>query len=116
VGRFTLLVAAGLVASSLHLPWRAGALVFLGAALVVGVMALVAAVRAAARPAAVVAICLGLAATALILVLEGLALLLWPVTSQTQECLADALTQSARQACTADQQQSLEDFLRRAAG
>lgn len=113
VGRFTLLVAAGLLASRLQLPWRAGALVFFLAAVVVGVMTLVAAVRAAARPGALVAIGLGLAATVLVLLVEVASLALWGATSDYQRCRAEALTETARQACLAQQSENVRDLLQR---
>jgi hypothetical protein len=103
VGRFSLLLLAGLIASTLRLPWRLGALAFLLAAGVVGVVALVAVVRSRVRRGSVLAVSVGLFATGLVLLVQVLqATLLWTPDLQLQRCLDRAVAPSAVQQCQAD--------------
>ena len=110
VGRFTLLLLASLVCSSLRLPWQAAAVVFSLAAVVVGVLAVRACVRARLRSTAVVFTVVGVVMAALMVLGQAALLALWPVQVDLQECQADALTLSAKQACQQDYDRRLEDL------
>ncbi|MGQ7298337.1 hypothetical protein [Quadrisphaera sp. KR29] len=109
---FSLLVLAGLVAlTALPLPWRLGGTVFVLVGAVVGVVALVQAVRARLRWTAVLVLGLGLGMVGLLLLVEAVNLALWPATSQRQACLDSALTAAGRQECDQQYEQAVRDLL-----
>ena len=112
VGRFTLLLLASLVSSSLRLPWQAAAVGFSLAAVVVGVLAVRACVRARLRSTAVVFTVVGVVMATLMVLGQAALLAMWPIQVDLQECQADALTVSAKQACQQDYDERLEDLTR----
>ncbi len=109
--RFSLLVLAGLVALYLRLPWSLGSLAFLLVGAGFGIAAIVSAVRARLRASTVVALSLGLAMTALLVVLVGTQLLLLPLSLKQQRCADSAITATAQQACQAEFQQGFGSLL-----
>lgn len=113
---FGLLMLATLVAATLSLPWQAAALAFAIAAMVAGVIALRSVWRAGLRGALLPVLGMGLAFAALMSLSLVTMLALWPVQMQRQECLRDALTISASEACEAQYQDALQERLDRATG
>lgn len=109
---FGLLLLAAVVTSTLPLPWQAASLVFIVAALVVGIRALRSVWRAGLRGVLVPMLAIGLAFTALMSVSMASLLALWPVQLERQECLQGALTIAARESCQVDFQHTLEERLR----
>lgn len=97
--RFLLLVLAGLVAMSLPWPWSLGALGFLLAGAVVGVVALVVAAQAHLRASQLVALSIGLAMTGVIVVLQLATLVFWQQTAERDECRRSAVTDTSLRAC-----------------
>ena len=81
-----------MVTTTLPLPWQAASLVFVVAALVVGIRALRFVWRAGLRGVLVPMLAVGLAFTALLSVSMASLLALWPVQLERQQCLQDALT------------------------
>ena len=94
---FALCLVAAVIASTLPLPWRVGAVVFLLVAAVSGVRALLA-LAGSGRPGQVALVSCLLALCAVMLLAE-LALALWPAQWEYQECLREAITVSGREAC-----------------
>jgi hypothetical protein len=113
LGLFLLLLIASLVVLTLPLPFQAASVVFSAWAVVVGLRAVVAAWRAGIRRAAVplAAALVGIATW--MTLSAGLQLALWPVLQERQDCLRQALTTSAREACEDRYQQEVEDRLSR---
>ncbi|HEY5518634.1 MAG TPA: hypothetical protein VIK17_03200 [Cellulomonas sp.] len=109
---FGLLLLAGVVTSALPLPWQAASLVFIVAALVVGVRALRSVWRAGLRGMLVPMLTIGLVFTALMSVSMASLLALWPVQLDRQDCLQGALTIAARETCQVTFQNALEAKLR----
>lgn len=96
---FGVMLLAAVMTNTLPLPWQAGSFLFLVAALVVGVRALVSVWRAGLRGVLLPVLALGLVFTALLsLSMIGL-LTLWPVQMERQDCLRDALTIAAEERC-----------------
>ena len=111
---FGLLMLTSLVTASLPFPWQAAALVFAVAALVIGVRALVAVWRAGLRGALVPVLAIGLFFAAMLSASLTMMLALWPIQVENQQCLRDALTISAREACAEELQDSLDEVIQRA--
>ncbi|PWJ55370.1 hypothetical protein SAMN06264364_10340 [Quadrisphaera granulorum] len=109
--RFSLLIIAGLVALTLPLPWRLGGAAFIVIGAVVGVFALVSAVKARLRWTAVLVLSVGLGMAALLLLVEALNLVFWPLTVERQQCLDTALTTSAVEQCHEDYQDGVQRLL-----
>lgn len=110
--RFSLCVLAGLVATtSLPLPWSLGGPVFVLVGVVVGVVALVSAVRARLRWPSFVTLGAGLALALVLLLLQAAMLVLWPQMSDMQRCTASAITRSGLEQCQAEYQQGLQSLL-----
>jgi hypothetical protein len=101
----------GLLTLGLQLPWNLVALALTVAALVVGTRALLAARRAGLRGGLVISLSLGLAVSALVALSFASVLALWPVQLARQECVAEALTISARQTCEQDFERAVTDRL-----
>lgn len=99
VGRFALLMLAGLLCVQLPVPWQAAGIVFTTAGLVVGARTVRRAVTAHLRAPVVLWLSLGLAMGALMLLLQLGMLAVWPAALQMQECREDALTLSAQEDC-----------------
>lgn len=111
LGLFLLLLVASLLVLSLPLPFQVASVVFSAWAVVVGARAVVAAWRGGIRRAAV-PLAAGLVGIAMWMTLSaGLQLALWPVLLERQDCLREALTTSAREACEDDYQQAVEERL-----
>ncbi len=96
---FAALVLAGVVSTTFPVPWQAANLAFGLGALVVGVWALVVAVRARVRGAMPGLLGVGVVVAAFWLLFSFAGLLLWSATSERQQCLDGALTQTARAQC-----------------
>ena len=111
---FGLLMLGSLVMASLPFPWQAAALVFAIAALVIGVRALIAVWRAGLRGALVPVLAIGLFFAAMLSASLTMMLALWPIQVENQQCLRDALTISAREACAEQMQDSLDEVIQRA--
>lgn len=109
---FGVLMIGALVASGLPLPWQVLGTVLSVAALTYGVLALKAVWRAGLRGMLVPALVVGIIVSATYLLSSIAILATWPVHTERQECLARALTVSARDACEEQFQRSLEERLR----
>ena len=107
---FGLLVLSSLLVSTLPLPWQAASLVFALVGLVVGGRALQLALRSGARGSLPAALGLGVAVAFFWSFVTAGMLLLWPVQVAHQECVAGALTVSARHACEQQYEQDLKDW------
>jgi hypothetical protein len=110
---FGVLVLSSVLVATLPLPWQAAALVFALGALVIGVWALVVSVRAHARgltPMIGVGVVIALCWSFLL----ALQLALWPVAQDKQDCLEGALTITAQNACAAQYDEDLKNFVERA--
>ena len=112
LGRFALLVLASLIANGLPLPWQAGALAFSLPALVVGVLALRAVVRAGLRRLPTVMLGVGLTMTVFMVIGQIGLLALWPVQQDLQECRSRALTLSATEQCQRDFEERISELTR----
>lgn len=111
---FGLLMLASLVTASLALPWQAAGLAFALAAVVMGARAMRAVWRAGLRGALVPVLAIGLAFAAMLSASLATMLVLWPVQVERQDCLRDALTISAREACEQQFQDALTERLEQA--
>ncbi|GHS85074.1 hypothetical protein AGMMS50218_01670 [Actinomycetota bacterium] len=113
VTQFGLWMIASIVVGNLRLPWRMAGLVFVVAAIVVGVRAVRQAWRARLRGALVPLLVAGLSFA----VLFGLSLAsvaaVWSVQVEQQECRQSALTVSAQAACDRAYEQGLRDWRQR---
>lgn len=110
---FGVLLIAGMLTSTLPVPLQLAGVAFLVAAIVVGIVALRAVWRSGVRGSLPIVLATGLGLAA-VMTLSSVALLaLWPVQAERQECLRDALTISAREACEAQFQDSLDDLVER---
>jgi hypothetical protein len=107
---FGLLLLATMATAALPLPLQAASLVFVVAALVVGIRALGSVWRAGVRGALVPMLAIGLAFTALLSVATAGLLALWPMQLDRQHCLQDALTISANAKCQTDYEHTLLDY------
>ena len=96
---FAALLLSSMLASRLHLPWKLLAVVFGMAALVLGAVALVEALRQHQPSLVKAGLALGLAAALLLTFGNGIAVLLWPATAEFERCTSTALTISAMEAC-----------------
>ncbi|MBX9243917.1 hypothetical protein ICW40_03735 [Actinotalea ferrariae] len=111
VMHFGLLVLATIVVAPLALPGQVASLLLAVAAVVVGIRALLAVVRAGMRGVLVPLLGLGLG-FALIMVLSLATMLaLWPLQEELRQCLGDALTIAAQDQCQVEFQRSLEERL-----
>ncbi|MBD8078279.1 hypothetical protein [Cellulosimicrobium arenosum] len=113
---FGLLLLVVVVVGTMPFPWRDVALLAAVAAIVAGVRAIVAARRARTRPLLVVALSLGLALSATIVLQSITSLLLWDVEAAYQECLDGAITVDATARCDAERTQGIEDWTTRLGG
>lgn len=107
--RFGLLALAAVLATSLPLPWGLAGIAFTLAAVAVGIMALVAVVRARLRAATVVMISIGLGLVGLLLLSQLGMVLFYDVTRADQQCRTAAITDQAQQQCTDQRQGRLLD-------
>ena len=105
---------ASLVTASLPFPWQVGALLFAVVALVIGIRALIAVWRAGVRGALVPVLAAGLFFAAMLSVSLTMMLALWPIQVENQQCLRDAVTISARDACAEQLQDALDERIRQA--
>lgn len=113
---FVLLMLAALVTMALPLPWQAAALAFVVGAIVVGVRALRAAWRPGLRERLAPLLIFLLGFATLLALSLGLMLAFWPVQIERQQCLARAVTISAREACDARYQEALNERLEELTG
>jgi hypothetical protein len=107
VGRFALLMLAGLLCLELPVPWQAAGIVFTGLGIVVGVQAIRRVAAAGMRGTLIASLGIGLAMAGIILLLQIAMLALWPAAFRLQECRADALTISAEDQCLRDYERSV---------
>lgn len=104
---FWLLVLGAVVTFNLPLPWKAGALVLVGAALVVGGLALVTTWRARLPGLMLPMIVAGLGFAGLTGAAALSTIAMWPLVQDREECLRGALTVSAQAEC----EQAFQDGL-----
>lgn len=107
---FGLLLLATMATATLPLPLQSASLVFVVAALVVGIRALGSVWRAGVRGALVPMLAIGITFTALLSVATAGLLALWPMQLDRQHCLHDALTISANAKCQLDYKHTLLDY------
>ena len=96
---FVLLALASLVSASLPLPWGIAGTAFGVAALVVGLMAVIAAMDARLRAGRVAVLWVSLAVVAVVVLLQLVRLVAYPTIVQDQECRREAITLTAQAAC-----------------
>lgn len=110
---FALLVLCTFITSNFALPMKVAGLAFGLAALVAGIRALVVLAKAKIGAGSTIITIMGLALT----VFTGLGILgqviLWPVQSSYETCQREALTGQARDMCTSEYTETLEDLQRR---
>jgi len=85
--------------ATLPLTWKVLGLVFSLAALVLGIFALVRAVRNKLPGLLRITTVVGLVATAFLVLGTGAQVALWPVTAEYEECMSTALTNAAQSTC-----------------
>ncbi|GEL94539.1 hypothetical protein [Cellulomonas composti] len=107
---FAFLVLAGVLTGLFPVPWSGVSLVFAAAAIVVGIRALVVALRAGARGSLPVMLGVATASAAGWLVISLALTLLWPLQIERQDCLAGALTLTAQQRCEIAFEQGVKDW------
>lgn len=110
---FAALMVAAVLTSSFPVPWQAAGLVFTVLALVVGVRALIRAIRLRVRGTLTGLLIGGVGVSAFWFVVSIGMALMWPIYVDRQECLAGALTISARQECETQFRQSVEEWVER---
>ena len=96
---FLLAMLGAVLTGTLPLPWKVLGLVFGLAALVLGIFALVRAVRDKLPGMLRITTVIGLVATAFLVIGTGAQVALWPVTVDYEECMSTALTNAAQSAC-----------------
>ncbi|MBG6180395.1 hypothetical protein [Arthrobacter sp. CAN_A1] len=96
---FLLAMLGAVLTGTLPLPWKVLGLVFGLAALVLGIFALVRAVRDKLPGLLRITTVIGLVATAFLVIGTGAQVALWPVTVDYEECMSTALTNAAQSAC-----------------
>ncbi|TGO06242.1 hypothetical protein [Serinibacter arcticus] len=112
LGRFLLLVAAAVLASSLQLPWSVLALVLAVVAVVVGIRMLMSS-RGTTRAIWNPLIIASLAMSGFVALTSGAAIVSWPAQMDLQQCRDRALTHGAEAACEARFTEDLLGFLSR---
>ncbi|WP_146900108.1 hypothetical protein [Cellulomonas aerilata] len=108
---FGVLLLAAVLTSTLPLPWQAGSLAFVVAAIVVGIRAFVQAWRGGIRGAILPMLALGVASAGLVALTVLSLLVVWPQQMQRQDCLAGAVTIAATERCEADFRRAVESRL-----
>jgi hypothetical protein len=108
---FGVLLLAAVVTSTLPLPWQVGSLVFVVAAIVVGVRAFVRAWRTGVRGAVLPMLGLGVVSAGLVALTVLSLLVVWPQQMERQTCLAAAVTIAATERCEADFRRAVEERL-----
>lgn len=101
-----------LVTTALPLPGPAFGAVLAVAALVTGIRALVAVLSAGLQRSLLPVVAVGLALALLYLVSSLGVIATWPIQQERQDCLARALTVSARDACEEDYREAIESLNR----
>lgn len=109
--RFSLCVLAGLVATSLPLPWSLGSPAFLLVGIGFGVAALVAAARARMRWTSFVTLGAGLVLALVLLLVQAALLLFWQDTSDLQQCRDRAVTRTGLEQCQEQYEQGVQSRL-----
>lgn len=109
---FAALLLAAVLTATFPVPWQVASLAFTVLALVVGLRALVLAFRGRVRGPMSAMLAGGVAVAAFWLVTSLGMTLLWPAYLDRQECLAGALTVTARHQCENQFQDSLQDRLK----
>lgn len=99
---FVALVVAVLLTAGLALPWKLVPLALAVAAVVVGILTLIKVVRYGVGPAPMVVTALGLAASVVMTLGLGLAVVTWDSTEKLENCLGKALTMQAQEECQAE--------------
>jgi hypothetical protein len=112
---FMLLLLGALLTSNLLLPWKVLCLVFSLAALAVGTVAFVRALRAKVPALLKVTAAVGLVSALFLSMGAGAAVILWPVTERYEKCMSTALTLQAQSTCE-EQLRSLEELFRMSPG
>lgn len=97
---FMLLLLGTLLTSNLMLPWKLLGLILGMAALTMGILALVKAVRHKLPTFLKITTVIGLAATLFLTLGTAASVLLWPITAEYEECMRTALTNAAQRTCT----------------
>lgn len=104
---FLVLVLAALVTAALPLPWQVAGLGFAVAAIAVGVRGLRLARRVPGREYLIPTLALGITFATLMSLSVAASLLLWSPQLARQECLEQARTITAREACEAEFQDAV---------
>lgn len=97
--QFWVLSLSSVIATSLPLPWKVGALVLVVAALVAGGRALLTTWRAQVPGLLLPMVVVGLAFTVMTMATLLGTLALWPLVQEREECLRGALTVAAQEEC-----------------
>lgn len=108
---FGFLLIIALLSSQLPLPYMLVSPVFIIAALVFGVRALLRSWKISPRNLMTPMLAMGIVMALLMSVTVTTKLALWPIEMERQECFQYALTNSAKDECAANYQQALDDRL-----
>lgn len=108
---FGLFMLAALIAMQLNLPWQLASLAFAGAAIYVGVRAIIRVIKARAGGTIVVLLAFGLTLTGLLVITSISNLALWNEEMERQRCLSSAVTVSAEDRCEQEYQRAVEERL-----
>lgn len=104
------LLVGALLATTLFLPWKLLAVALGLAAVVVGTITLVKMIRCGLPVALRVATVFGIVAAFMLTLLSGAQVLTWPFTQAYEQCMGRALTETAKEECLLDYQESLLRF------
>lgn len=107
---FVYSIILALLASYLELPWKVAAPVLGIAALVLGIVGLVKAVRCGFPRLLRVGLAMGLGAALVLTVSTGALVALWPVTAEYETCTSQALTVRAENQCEQTYQDKLQEL------
>lgn len=113
---FALLMLGSLLANLLPLPWKVASLAFVVAAIVFAIRALVAVRRSRLRGSLTPMLVVGLVVAGMVALSSISTLVTWPLQMRHQECLADALTISAQDACESQYREDVIDWQKQLQG
>ena len=108
----TVVTIAALVGTALPLPWQVLGAALALAAVVLGIRAMIAVISAGLLRSFLPLATVSLVLASLFFVSSLAVLATWSIQQERQDCLARALTVSARDTCEADYRQSIERLSR----
>lgn len=106
---FGLLMLGAVLTMQLDLPWQLASIAFAVAAVVVGVRAMVRALKEGQRGGIAALLVFGLVLSGMLVVSTISSLVLWNETMERQQCLNSAITVTAQERCEQAYQESIDD-------